>query len=93
MENGPPAKLEPDGASEAKAKLGLLLFGIYSLVYAGFVIINTISPKTMGKIILLDLNLAVVYGFGLIVLAVLMGLIYNQLCIRLEARYGTGESA
>lgn len=93
MEHDPPAKLEQDDASGAKAKLGLLLFGIYSLVYAGFVIINTISPNTMGKTILLGLNLAVVYGFGLIVLAVVMGLIYNQLCNRLEAKYNTGESA
>ena len=86
MSHGPPAKLEKDYASQEKARIGVVLFLIYSLVYAGFVIINTVSPKTMGTVVLAGLNLAVVYGFGLIVLAIVMGLVYNYVCGRLEKR-------
>ena len=86
MSHGPPAKLEQDNASQEKARIGLILFLVYSVVYAGFVAINTITPKTMGVIVLAGLNLAVVYGFGLIVLAIVMGLIYNYICGRVEKR-------
>jgi uncharacterized membrane protein (DUF485 family) len=69
-----------------KAKLGLYLFGVYSLIYATFVIINTLWPKLMGKIIFAGLNLAVIYGFFLIIFAIIMGLIYNRLCLKIEEK-------
>jgi uncharacterized membrane protein (DUF485 family) len=69
-----------------KAKLGLALFGVYSLIYAAFVIINTIWPKLMGKTIFAGLNLAVTYGFFLIIFAIILGLIYNQICTKLEEK-------
>jgi len=34
--------------------------------------------------IVYGLNLAVVYGFGLIILSIVMALIYNALCVRKE---------
>ncbi|MBT3261076.1 DUF485 domain-containing protein [bacterium] len=71
---------------DEKAKLGLVLFGIYSLIYATFVIINTLWPKLMGKIIFAGLNLAVIYGFFLIIAAIVMGLIYNQMCLKIEEK-------
>lgn len=75
-----------DAATAFKTRLGLILFAIYGLVYVGFVAINTFSPGTMGQIVLAGLNLAVVYGFGLIILAIVMGLIYNIICSRAEDR-------
>ena len=75
-----------DKASQYKAKLGIYLFIFYCIVYAGFVAINTISPELMGVIIFAGLNLASVYGFGLIVLAIIMGLIYNAMCTAAEDR-------
>ena len=75
---------EKDEAISVKSKIGLILFGVYSLVYVGFVVINTLTPQTMGAQIFLGLNLAVVYGFGLILLAIVMGLIYNHVCTKLE---------
>lgn len=92
MEHGPPVEQGQDNASAIKARIGLALFVIYGLVYAGFVVINTLSPKTMGEEIALGLNLAIVYGFGLIVLAVIMGLLYNVICTRYEKRLNTEES-
>jgi hypothetical protein len=45
----------------------------------------------MGQIVFAGLNLAVVYGFGLIFLAIIMGLIYNVICTRAEDRMNPGE--
>lgn len=93
MHHGPAAKLEKDNASEQKSKLGLWLFAFYSLVYAGFVIINTLSPKLMETEVCCGLNLAVIYGFGLIILAIVMGLIYNHICTKLEDKLNKKEDA
>jgi uncharacterized membrane protein (DUF485 family) len=84
MHHEPTSTIEKDGASDAKARLGLILFGAYSLVYVGFVLINTFSPKWMGITVFAGLNLAVVYGFGLIILAIILGLIYHAMCNRME---------
>jgi uncharacterized membrane protein (DUF485 family) len=61
------------------------MFIVYALVYAGFVLINIIRPVLMEKEIIFGLNLAVVYGFGLIILSLIMALIYNYLCIKEES--------
>ena len=74
-----------DPASGYKKQLGVWMFIFYSAVYAGFVLINVVSPLTMDMIIFLGLNLAVVYGFGLIILALVLALIYNYMCSRKEA--------
>lgn len=89
MHHEPAAEMGQDNAADVKSRLGLILFFVYSMVYAGFVVINTVSPKTMGEKVLLGLNLAVVYGFGLIVLAIIMGLIYNAICTRYEKQHNT----
>lgn len=62
------------------ARLGLVFFFLYALVYAGFVVICTFRYDWMGTIVFAGLNLAVVYGMGLIVLAVVMAVIYMLVC-------------
>ena len=62
------------------ARLGLYLFFFYAAVYAGFVAICTFKYNWMGTIVFAGLNLAVVYGMGLIALAVVMAVIYLLLC-------------
>lgn len=84
MQHEPAPQMDDDAAAAFKTRVGLILFLIYGLVYAGFVIINTFDPKLMGQTVAAGLNLAVVYGFGLIVLAIVMGLIYNVICTRAE---------
>lgn len=81
-----PTPVEEDHAVPYKTKLGVWMFLIYALVYAGFVIINITNPVLMEKPVLFGLNLAVVYGFGLIVLSLVMALIYNWLCMRAEEK-------
>lgn len=86
MLHQPAAHSGPDHASSYKMRLGVWMFLPYALVYAGFVAINVVSPMLMGTVVVAGLNLAVVYGFGLIALALVMALIYNRACARAEAR-------
>jgi len=84
MSHGPSTQWEEDKASDYKSKLGMKMFIFYVLVYAGFIIINLVNPKAMGLIVFAGVNLACVYGFGLIILAIIMGLVYNYKCTRKE---------
>ncbi len=85
MLHEPAMRAGTDHAAGFKTRLGLKMFGFYSLFYAGFVAINLIAPRSMEATIVAGLNFAVVYGFGLIVLALVMALIYSHSCGRQEA--------
>lgn len=74
-----------DAAASYKAKLGIKLFLFYTLLYAGFVVINLIVPQMMGRPVLMGLNLATVYGIGLILGAFLLALVYDFMCSKHEA--------
>ncbi len=62
------------------ARLGLWLFGLYLLFYGGFVLLAAFSPETMERTPWAGVNLAIWYGFGLIVAALVLALIYGWLC-------------
>ena len=59
------------------ARLGFALFSIYLVLYGGFVFINAFAPSLMELTPLAGVNLAVWYGFGLIVAALALALIYG----------------
>ena len=85
MHQGPAPESGPDPASGYKTRLGVVMFIIYCAVYIGFIVTNVISEgQAMQIILFMGLNLAVVYGVGLIVLALVMALIYNQMCTSKE---------
>ena len=63
-------------------RLGLFLFAIYLLLYAGFVGLAAFDPNAMGKPFLAGINLAVCYGMGLIFAAFILALLYALLCKR-----------
>ena len=90
MLHEPVAKKGPDPASPYKTRLGVWMFVLYALIYAGFVAINLIAPHQMDAIVIAGLNLATVYGFGLIAFALVLALIYNALCMREEKRLESG---
>lgn len=69
-----------DPAAGYKARLGLVLFALYSILYAGFVAINLTLPWMMELPLAWGINLAVVYGFGLIFSALALALVYDALC-------------
>ncbi len=76
--------VEKDRAIGYKTRLGVWMFFAYALVYVGFIFINIANPTLMEQPIIFGLNLAVFYGFGLIVLSIIMALIYNALCVSKE---------
>ncbi|GEM_PF-244706 len=85
MSHGESTDWGRDTSAKYKSKIGIYMFILYTLIYSIFVIINSLSPKLMG-IPLYGLNVAIVYGFGLIVFALFLAVIYNALCTRMEAK-------
>ncbi len=81
-----------DPAGPYKSRLGIWMFIAYALFYASFVAINLIKPALMGEIVLAGLNLATVYGFALIVVALLEALVYDAMCRKKEASYKNNDS-
>ncbi len=65
------------------ARLGLLLFSIYLVFYAGFVLINAYAASWMELTPVAGVNLAIWYGFGLIFGALFLAIIYGVLCSRI----------
>lgn len=84
MLHEPSGVFETDNAAPKKAKLGVILFIVYTLIYSGFVIIGLTKPELMGLELIGGQNIAIIYGFGLIGLAIVMGFIYNYFCTRME---------
>ncbi len=62
------------------ARIGLILFAVYLLLYGGFVMLNAFSPQTMEVTPIAGVNLAILYGFALIVAALVLALTYGWLC-------------
>jgi len=65
---------------ERNQRIGFVLFGAYLLLYGGFVFIAAFAPDVMERTPLLGLNVAILYGFGLIVAALIAALIYGLAC-------------
>lgn len=93
MDHGSAVELGVDYAQKKKAKLGIWLFFVYLIVYSTFVAICVTNYEMMGDIVLGKQNLAVVFGFGLIILAVIMGLVYNAICTRYENKMNKEEKS
>ncbi|MDA1161717.1 MAG: DUF485 domain-containing protein [Planctomycetota bacterium] len=71
------------------ARMGIVLFAVYLVLYGGFVLINTFSPETMETTPIAGINVAILYGFGLIIAAFVMALLYGVLC---DSNDETGSS-
>ena len=81
--HGPPTEWKNEKSEGFKSKLGLIMFGAYTTVYLVFVFLCVLSPKLVAAKIG-GLNLAVVYGFGLILVAIVQALVYNYICSKRE---------
>lgn len=62
------------------SRIGLALFLLYLLLYGGFVLLNTFWPDAMEITPLAGVNLAILYGFGLIIAAFVLAVIYGLAC-------------
>ncbi len=91
MLHEPAAKTGKDPAFAYKRRLGVILVLVYGAIYAGFVALNLARPVAMEAVVVAGLDLAVVYGMGLIVLALVLALVYNRACGRREAALSGGK--
>jgi uncharacterized membrane protein (DUF485 family) len=73
-----------DHAIRFKQRFGILLCAIYALVYASFVAISVYDVTLMDTLMPFGLNLAIFYGLGLIVFALLLAMIYSRACAAKE---------
>ena len=62
------------------SRIGLILFFLYLLLYGGFVLLNAFFPETMEATPVAGVNVAILYGFGLIIAAFVLALVYGFLC-------------
>lgn len=70
----------------------MILFLIYLALYGSFVVVNAFSPSTMEATPVAGVNLAILFGFGLIVMAFLLALIYGMFC-KSEGSQQDGEES
>lgn len=62
------------------ARYGLALFMVYVVFYGGFILLAVFKPAVMAAPFL-GLNMAISYGLGLILSALVLALIYMALCV------------
>jgi len=74
-----------------KSVIGVRMTILYSLIYGGFVALSVFQPTWMGAPAPFGLNLAIAYGLGLIVAAIVFAIVYNYLCRVPASHSGAGE--
>lgn len=90
LDHGPAEAAREDEQFAARnARYGIRLFALYLALYAAFVLLSAFRPQVMD-LTLAGINLAVIYGFALIVAAFVLALIYAWLC-RGQGRSGKPE--
>ena len=67
------------------ARTGFVLFIVYLILYGGFVLLNAFAAETMEITPIAGINLAILYGFGLIVAALVLALVYGWMATSEDA--------
>jgi len=75
-----PKEVEDPVLAARNARYGMVLFLLYLTIYGGFVGLNAFWPNLMDWTPLWGLNLAILYGLALIVIAMVLALVYSWLC-------------
>ena len=79
----PPPSLDVGAGGAARSentRIGLVLFLVYLHEYVGFILLCAFAKETMAQPSLGGMNFAVVCGFGLIIEAFVLALIYMAFC-------------
>ena len=76
---------QPDASEQVQtvarnARIGLVLFAVYLLLFSAFVLTIAFAPAVMERKPLFGINLAILSGFGLILTAFVLALLYGWLC-------------
>lgn len=70
--------------ASGSSRVGLALFWVYVALYAGFIGLVLFRPNLLKARPLAGVNLAIVYGFGLIAGAFLLAVVYMVACRLVE---------
>ncbi len=62
------------------ARVCFVLFVVYLLLNGGFIFLNAFAAGVMEMTPIAGVNLAILYGFGLIIAALILALVYGFLC-------------
>ncbi len=84
MLHEPAVELGVDLASKKKSRLGIILFLVYAAVYTGYAYIGVAHTELLSVKAIGNVNLSIVYGFGIILLAIVMGFVYSLICTKME---------
>jgi uncharacterized membrane protein (DUF485 family) len=76
----PPPEVRDPAVERYNARLGLVLFAVYLAAYGAYVAINAFRPGLMDEVVFSGINLAVASGFGLIIGAVILAVLYAVSC-------------
>ena len=82
-DNSAPLPVHHDDHPERVARNsrnGLILFAIYVILYGGFMALSAFKPDLMAQTALAGVNLAIIYGMALILIALILAAIYMYLC-------------
>ncbi len=80
---------EDAGVVAHNTRMGVILLTVYVIFYGGFMALSAFWPAAMAETPLGGANLAVLYGFALIVLALVLALVYMKVC----RKSGQGSAA
>jgi uncharacterized membrane protein (DUF485 family) len=83
-----PKEKEDDAIVAHNSRIGVILFLIYTAFYGGFMILSAFWPEIMSRPVVGGVNLSVVYGLALILVAIIEALLYLKLC-RTPAKGGS----
>ncbi len=75
------------------ARIGFILFAVYTVFYGSFVLLNALAPAMMEIKPVAGINLAILYGFGLIVVALVLALLYGAMCKTEPSDSGDAEGS
>jgi uncharacterized membrane protein (DUF485 family) len=76
MPESPQTPHDHSQATTQQSRYGLMLFAVYVIFYGLFVYLSAFRPDLMARRPWGGVNVAVMYGLGLIIAAIVLALIY-----------------
>ncbi len=70
---------EGNSSEHRKSNIGVVMTIFYAIIYGGFVFLSVFYPSLMSLRTVFGLNLAITYGLGLIIIAIILAMVYNQM--------------
>lgn len=75
-----PREREDAAVVAHNTRMGVILFAVYVVFYAGFMGLSAFLPEAAARPFFFGVNLAVCYGFALILAALVLAMVYMKVC-------------